>query len=391
MGFADISHIAFPWDLLHGFKELAQSTNGTFVDVSVGTPVDPTPQVVQEALTAGADAPGYPLTYGTIELRQAVVEWCARRRGATVLESSGVMPTVGSKELVGLLPSLLHLGAGDVVVHPAIAYPTYDVGAKLAGATALPVARVDEWRDNPSVRLVWVNTPANPHGAVMSVAELREVVDAARSIGAIVVSDECYAELPWTPDLQRSGVPSLLDSQVNGGSLAGLLMTYSLSKQSSMAGYRAAFVAGDPNLVRQLVALRKHLGMIVPAPVQQAMQAALRDDEHVAVQRALYGARRTKLVDALLDHGLKITHSQAGLYLWVTSPHELPLSSRAETLREQANIELPGAGWNLVGYLADRGILAAPGAFYGPQGGDCVRVALTASDDAIDAFVTQLC
>jgi succinyldiaminopimelate transaminase len=353
----------FPWDTLAPFAEQAAGHPDGLVDLSVGTPVDPTPDVVQDALRAAADAPGYPLTYGTPALRAAVVAWFARRRGVPDLDPAGVLPTMGSKELVAWLPTLLGLGPGDVVVHPEIAYPTYDVGARLAGATAVPADGLMALGPR-RVRLVWLNSPSNPTGQVLPVAHLRKVVAWARERGAVVASDECYAELGWT----ESPV-SLLHPDVCDGSHEGLLAVYSLSKQSNLAGYRAAFVAGDVRLVRELLEVRKHAGMIVPAPVQAAMIAALGDDDHVAVQRNRYAARREVMRAALVSDGWQIDHSDAGLYLWATRDEDC---------------------WESVRRLATLGILVAPGVFYGVAGSRHVRVALTASDDSIAVAAGRL-
>ncbi|MCL1868833.1 MAG: succinyldiaminopimelate transaminase [Promicromonosporaceae bacterium] len=371
MGLSDLRDLPYPWDTLADVTALARSHPDGLIDLSIGTPVDPTPDVVRMALELASDAHGYPLTYGTPALREAVVAWFARRRGVPGLDPAGVLPTVGSKELVGLLPSLLRLGAGDVVVHPAVAYPTYDVGARLAGATALATDDVEEWAHRDDVRLVWVNTPSNPTGAVADVEQLRRVVEAARAIGAVVVSDECYALLPWEDGLR---IPSLLDPEVTGGDLTGLLVAYSLSKQSNLAGYRAAFVAGDTALVADLLATRKHLGMIVPAPVQEAMRVALGDDAHVEAQRAVYGRRREVLKGALEAAGWAVDHSEAGLYLWV----------------RPADPEDTASSRELVARLAALGILAGPGEFYGAAGGRHVRVALTASDARIATAAARL-
>jgi succinyldiaminopimelate transaminase len=368
----------FPWDTLVPYAEKARSHPRGIVDLSVGTPVDPTPEVVRDALAAASDSPGYPTTHGTRELREAVVAWFARRRGVPGLDPAAVLPTVGSKELVALLPAMLGLGAGDVVLHPAAAYPTYDVGARLAGATPEPcddpAARLAEGRGD--VRLVWLNSPGNPDGRVLSVDDLRAVVEAARAAAArdgrpvVVASDECYAELAWDAPWATDGVPSVLDPRVTGGSLDGLLAVYSLSKQSNLAGYRAAFVAGDPALVRSLLELRKHAGMIVPGPVQAATAAALADDAHVAEQRERYRRRRALLRGALEDAGYAVDRSHAGLYLW--------------TRPEQGGQD----SWATVGDLAGLGILAAPGAFYGDP--VHVRIALTATDERIAEAAARL-
>ncbi len=331
------------------------------MDLSVGTPVDPVPDVVRQALAAASDAPGYPLTAGTPALRAAIAGWLARSCGAT--GEPGVLPTIGSKELVAWLPTLLGVGAGDTVVIPSVCYPTYEVGARLAGAavvrsdslTALGPARV---------KLIWINSPANPTGRVLPAEHLRKVVDWARERGALVVSDECYLALGW-----ETTPVSVLHETVTGGDHTGVLAVHSLSKRSNLAGYRAGFVAGDPALVRELLAVRKHAGMIVPAPVQAAMIAALADETHVAAQRDLYAARRDLLRPALTKAGFEVSHSEAGLYLWTT---------RGEPC------------WQSVDWLAERGILAAPGAFYGPAAEQHVRIALTATDERVAAAVARL-
>ncbi|MFJ2297282.1 succinyldiaminopimelate transaminase [Oerskovia paurometabola] len=375
MGFADLGGLAYPWDSLTPYAQRARAHPRGIVDLSIGTPVDPTPAVVRDALAAAGDAHGYPTTHGTLALREAVVGWFDRRRGVPGLDPDAVLPTVGSKELVGLLPSLLRLGPGDVVVHPATAYPTYDVGARLAGATPLATDRVEDWAGRSDVRLVWVNSPGNPTGQVLDVEELARVVAAAREIGALVVSDECYAELAWEEPFASQGVPSILDPRVSGGSTDGLLAAYSLSKQSNLAGYRAAFVAGDPAVVADLLTTRKHLGMIVPAPVQAAMVAALTDDAHVAAQREVYRRRRDVLLPALGEVGLQVDGSQAGLYLWS---------------RPAGAVDAQQDCWSVVGDLADLGILVGPGAFYGPAAAGHVRVALTASDERVHEAASRL-
>jgi succinyldiaminopimelate transaminase len=354
----------FPWDALLPYAEQARAHPDGIVDLSVGTPVDPTPDVVQHALQAAADAPGYPNTAGTPALRRAVADWFARCRAVPDLDPDAVLPTVGSKELVAWLPTLLGLGPGDVVVHPTVAYPTYDVGARLAGAR--PVAADATTTVGPCpVSLVWVNSPSNPTGRVLGVEHLAKVVAWARERGAVVASDECYAELRWSV----SEVPSILDPQVCGGSHEGLLAVYSLSKRSNLAGYRAGLVAGDPRLVRHLLEVRRHAGMIVPRPVQEAMTVALGDDAHVAAQRERYRARREALLPALRAFGLRVDASEAGLYLW---------AGREEDC------------WATVEALAERGILVAPGGFYGPAGRRHVRVGLTASDERIAQAVQRL-
>ncbi|ALU41279.1 succinyldiaminopimelate transaminase [Kocuria flava] len=356
------------------YRELAARHPGGVVDLSIGTPVDPTPEVVQRALAAASDAPGYPTTHGTAALREAIAAWYARRRGVPGLDPAAVMPTVGSKELVAWLPLLLGLRPGDVLVRPTVAYPTYDIGARLAGAEAVAADDLDELDADvrARVRLVWINSPGNPTGIVRDLDSVRRIVDQARAQGAVVASDECYAELGWGAwDVQQGGtpVPSVLDPRVTGGDDALLLSAYSMSKQSNVAGYRAAFLAGDATLMRNLVNSRKHAGMIVPAPVQEAMRAGLGDDEHVLAQKARYRSRRERLVPAAEAFGLRVVHSEAGLYLWCTAGEDT---------------------WETVRRFAERGVVVGPGVFYGTAGEGFVRLALTASDERIDAAVERL-
>ncbi|MCU1434009.1 MAG: succinyldiaminopimelate transaminase [Pseudarthrobacter sp.] len=364
----------YPWEAMAPYLVKASEYPGGAVNLSIGTPVDPTPALIQEALKAAADAPGYPTVHGTAGLREAIAAWFDRRRGVPGLDPKNVMPTVGSKELVAWLPLLLGLKPGDVVVRPKVAYPTYDIGATLAGATSVATDHLDELDADTRarVRLIWVNSPGNPTGSVRDVESLKTLVAQARELGAVVASDECYAELGWGAwDVQRGGdpVPSVLDPRVAGGSHEGLLAVYSLSKQSNVAGYRAAFVAGDPAIMANLVNSRKHAGMIVPYPVQEAMRVALGDDAHVLAQKDLYRGRRERLVPALQRFGLEIKDSDAGLYLWCTA----------------------GEGtWETVARLADLGIVVGPGVFYGETGNGYVRVALTGTDERIDAAEARL-
>jgi succinyldiaminopimelate transaminase len=353
----------FPWDLLLPYADVARGHPDGIVDLSVGTPVDPTPAVVQQALRENADAPGYPLTHGTPDLRAAVVATLERRHGVTGFDPGAVLPTIGSKELVAWLPTLLGLGSGDGVVHPVLAYPTYDIGARLAGAQPIPADGFLALGPR-NVRLVWLNSPANPTGRVLPAAHLRGVVEWARARGAVVASDECYIDLGYdaTP-------VSILHPSVCSGDVTGLLAVHSLSKRSNLAGYRAAFVAGDPTLVRELLEVRRHAGMMMPGPVQAAMSAALGDDAHVEEQRLRYARRRTVLREALVNAGFRIEHSEAGLYLW---------ASRDESC------------WDSVAWLAERGVLVAPGEFYGAAGDHYIRVALTATDERVAAVADRL-
>jgi succinyldiaminopimelate transaminase len=352
----------FPWDLLAPYKDQAQQHPDGIVDLSIGTPVDPTPQLVRRALADAADAPGYPATYGTSALREAAAGWLGRRLGVPA-DPAAILPVIGTKELVAWLPTLLGAGPSDTVAIPGLAYPTYDVGARLAGATAVPVdGLLSLGPETP--KIMWINSPANPSGQVLPADHLRKVVTWARERGVILVSDECYAELGWDAE-----PVSVLRPDVCGGDHTGLLALHSLSKRSNLAGYRAGFVAGDLALVKQLLEVRKHAGMIMPAPVQAAMTVALDDDEHVEEQRARYARRRASLRNAFEAYGLRVDHSEGGLYLWLTRDEPC---------------------WDTVKTLAEQGILVAPGEFYGANGTRHVRAAFTATDERVAAAVARL-
>jgi succinyldiaminopimelate transaminase len=352
----------FPWDTLASAKATATAYPGGIVDLSIGTPVDPTPDVAQQALARASDAPGYPLTSGTGALRAAIADYLARRWDVAVIPDA-TLPLIGTKELVAWLPTLLGLGPGDVVVYPEAAYPTYAVGARLAGAEGLACDDLSTLGDlRPA--LVWLNSPSNPTGQVLAPEVLAERVAWARERGAVVASDECYGEFGWEAE-----PVSVLHERVSGPSDDGLLALHSLSKRSNLAGYRAGFVAGDPALIAGLLEVRKHAGLIVPRPVQDAATAAYDDDAHVAEQRGRYAVRRALLRPALEKAGYTVEHSEAGLYLWVTRGTD---------------------GWAEVAGLARLGILVAPGAFYGAAGARHVRVALTATDERVAAAADRL-
>lgn len=353
----------FPWDTIAEAKARAQAHADGIVDLSIGTPVDDSPQLAQEALTAAANAPGYPTVHGPLSLRQAAVEYLARRFGVQGLDASAVLPTIGSKELIANLPAQLGLGNDDVVVFPRLAYPTYAVGAAFSGSSVVAADHPDDY--GPTVpSLIYLNSPANPSGAVLGAAAMREIVQWAREHGSLVVSDECYLEFSWTAE-----PVSVLHPDVCGDSHDGVIALHSASKRSSLAGYRDAFLTGDPAVVRELLEVRKHLGFMQPAPVAAAMEAVLRDDTHVDVQRELYRARRATLLAALEGAGFTIEHSEGSLYLWAT---------RGEN------------GRATVDWLADRGILVAPGDFYGADGSDFVRIAFMATDERIAAAAARL-
>jgi succinyldiaminopimelate transaminase len=325
--------------------------------------VDPVAPLIRAALADASGEPGYPTTAGTPALRASATSALRRRYGITDVADVAVLPVIGTKELIAWLPTLLGLGPDDLVVVPELAYPTYDVGARLARAQVLRADSLTQL--GPQVpKLVYLNSPSNPTGAVLGVEHLRKVVGWARERGVLIASDECYLGLGWDAEPVSVLHPSVCD-----GDHTGLLAVHSLSKTSSLAGYRAGFVAGDPAVVAELLAVRKHAGMMVPTPVQAAMVAALDDDAHEKEQRERYARRRVTLLRAVRDAGFTVDDSDAGLYLWAT---------RGEPCRDT------------VAWLAQRGILVAPGEFYGPRGADYVRIALTATDERIDAAVHRL-
>jgi len=350
----------YPWDELAPIAEKARAFPGGAVDLSIGTPVDPVPAVIQDALAAAANAPGYPLTAGTPGLRAAAAGWLARTLDVHV-DPVTVLPVIGTKEFIAWLPTLLGLGPADTVLYPPLAYPTYGMGAKLCAAAEFAVDAADEGLAGApdSARLLWLNSPSNPTGRVLPPAALRDAVGWARSRGAVLASDECYVTLGWDTD-----PVSALHESVRGDSLDGLLSVFSLSKRSNLAGYRAGFVTGDPALMKELLLVGRQAGMIVPGPVQAAMTAALSDDAHAAEQKARYSARRDILAAALTAAGFRIEHSEAGLYLWATRPG-LDCWAACQLL------------------AAECGILAGPGSMYGAAGNDYIRVALTATDERV--------
>jgi succinyldiaminopimelate transaminase len=353
----------FPWDTLTEASAVARAHPGGIVDLSVGTPVDPVAPVIRAALAEASAVPGYPTTAGTPELRDAAVAALHRRYGITGLAEYAVLPVIGTKEFIAWLPTLLGLRAADTVVVPELAYPTYEVGARLAGAQVLSADSLTQLGPQTPA-LIFLNSPSNPTGRVLGIDHLRKVVQWARERGTLVVSDECYLGLWWD-----SQPLSVLHPDVCDSDHTGLLAVHSLSKTSSLAGYRAGFVAGDAAMVAELLAVRKHAGMMVPGPVQAAMVAALDDDEHQRAQRDRYARRRGVLLEAFGTAGFTIEHSEAGLYLWAT---------RGER------------GRDTVDWLAQRGILVAPGEFYGPRGADYVRIAMTATDDRVCVVADRL-
>ena len=345
----------FPWDALAPYGDIARSHPQGIIDLSQGTPVDPTPEFIQQAFRDASNSPSYPVTAGTPELRSAIKKWATERLGAT--GDFDVLPIIGSKELVAWLPTILE---SKKVLIPEIAYPTYHVGAVLAGAESIPVA-IDA-KGWPSADLAWLNSPSNPTGRVHSDAEIKACIDWSRTNKALLVSDECYLEF------EHSARPVSVLSHT-GGDNTNILAVHSLSKRSSMAGYRAAFMIGDSELIARIREIRKHGGMMVPLPVQKAMTVALTDDKHVVEQRARYNARKEVLRPVLEAAGFTIEFSNAGLYLWCTRNED---------------------AWESVAWLAARGILATPGSFYGALGARHIRIAMTATDAQIADAVQRI-
>jgi succinyldiaminopimelate transaminase len=355
----------YPWQKLKPFQAIAEQHAKGMVDLSVGSPVDPTPKIIQDSIRNSTNAPGYPSTGGSLEFRTAVAEWFGRRRGVE-LTVDQVMPTIGSKEFISFLPLMLGVGKGDVIVQPSVAYTAYVVGAALCGAEIISEDDPAKWPAN--TKLIWINSPGNPDGRVLDVAEMKAAVSRARELGAVLASDECYAELGWG-HWAETRIPSVLDPRVCEGSYENLIAIYSLSKQSNLAGYRAAFAAGPEALIKGLVNIRMHSGLIMPAPVQKAVIAALGDEEHVAVEREIYRKRREVLIAAVKAYGFEIAESQAGLYLWATLGEDC---------------------WVTVKRMADLGILVVPGEFYEAGGSKYVRFSITATDEKISEGAARL-
>jgi succinyldiaminopimelate transaminase len=356
----------YPWEKLKPFREIAARHLEGAIDLSVGNPIDPTPEIIQQALDAASNSPGYPTTWGDVSARQAVANWYSERRRTPGLGPENVLLTIGSKEFISWLPLMLGLGPDDAVVQPRLAYTAYQVGAAFAGAQIIESNNPAEWPAN--TKLVWLNSPGNPNGSVASIQALRTALEKARELGAVIVNDECYAEMGWVEPWDEY-IPCMLDPEVTGGDLSNVLSIYSLSKQSNLAGYRAAFAAGDPALIKGLVNLRMHSGMMVPMPVQKAIQVALSDHNHVEVQKDIYRQRRDVLLPALEGYGFQVENSEAGLYLWVTKDQGC---------------------WDTIADLAGIGIIAVPGDFYGAAGAKHVRFSITATDEEIQRAANRL-
>jgi succinyldiaminopimelate transaminase len=344
----------YPYDRLEKYRALADAHDGGVVDLSVGTPTDAPPGVAVAALGGSGTERGYPASVGTAVFRAAALEWMQRRLGVEVA-SNAVAACVGTKEFVATLPQWLRLRdpERDTVLYPAVSYPTYEMGATLAGCRAVPVGVDDAWRldlstisddDARRALCLWVNAPANPTGAL---DDLAVVAEWGRAHDVPIFSDECYIELTW------DGPPrTILTHGVDG-----LVAVHSLSKRSNLAGLRAGFYAGDPELVHYLSEVRKHAGFMTPGPVQAAAAAALGDDVHVDEQRRRYSERLHFFRAVLARAGIKANMPGGSFYLWAEAPD--------------------GDAWATTEMLArDGGVLVSPGDFYGAAGAGHLRVAM---------------
>jgi succinyldiaminopimelate transaminase len=351
----------YPYDRLDELKRVAEQQPGGLVDLSIGTPCDPPPAVVIDALARSGAERGYPPSIGSAAYREAAAGWMERRLGV-VVDPAHVAACVGTKELVAGVPQWLRLRRPDLdtVLYPVISYPTYAMGATLAGCRAVPYQQLDDIAADDAARALclWVNVPGNPTGAL---ADLGAAAAWGRARGVPVLSDECYVEFTWT------GRPrTILEHGVDG-----VVAVHSLSKRSNLAGARAGAYAGDPDLVRYLAEVRKHAGFMVPGPVQAAAVAAWDDDAHVDDQRERYRRRLDAMVTALAKAGVDAPSPDGAFYLWAPAPD--------------------GDAWSLARRLAEvGGALVSPGEFYGPAGAGFVRVAVVQPDDRIALVAERL-
>jgi succinyldiaminopimelate transaminase len=359
----------YPYDRLDEIKQLAARHDGGVVDLSIGTPCDPPADSVVAALSTSGAERGYPPSIGSQAFREAASSWLDRRLGVAV-EPSAIGACIGTKELVAGMPHWLRLRRPDrdTVLYPAVSYPSYEMGAILAGCRAVAVPVDDRWRidldtidpsDAGRALCLWVNTPGNPAGGL---DDLGAAAAWGRRHDVPVLSDECYAEFTWDGPARS----------ILGSGSAGVLAVHSLSKRSNLAGVRSGFYAGDGELVHYLQELRKHAGFMLPGPVQAASVVALGDDDHVDDQRERY-RRRLERFAALLARAYEIDVSLPGgaFYLWVAAPD--------------------GDAWAFTRRLAhDAGVLVSPGDFYGDAGADHVRIAMVQPDDRLDLVEQRL-
>jgi succinyldiaminopimelate transaminase len=356
----------YPYERLADARAAAEKLPGGVVDLSIGTPCDPPPPAVVEALSSSGAERGYPFSVGSARYREAASGWMARRLGVTV-DPAHVFACVGTKEFVATLPQWLKLRTPgrDTVLYPAVSYPTYEMGAILAGCRAVPVPVDDQWRldldaispkDAARALALWVNTPGNPAGQM---DDLGAAAAWGRRHGVPVFSDECYVEFTWAGE-RRTILQHGLD---------GVVALHSVSKRSNLAGLRAGFYAGDPALVRYLGEVRKHVGMLVPGPVQAAAAVSLDDDVHVEEQRARYLDRLERFRGILAKLDVFAPMPAGGFYLWV------PVDD----------------AWSFTDRLArEGGVLVSPGEFYGPAGAGHVRVALVQPMERLDLVAERL-
>ncbi|MGH9154563.1 MAG: aminotransferase class I/II-fold pyridoxal phosphate-dependent enzyme [Acidimicrobiales bacterium] len=358
----------YPYERLSGAKARAAVHDGGLVDLSIGTPCDPPPPAAVAALGASDTERGYPASVGTPAYREAAAGWMARQLGVE-LPASAVAACIGAKEFVATLPSWLHLRRPDrdTVLYPAVSYPTYEMGAVLAGCRAVSVPVDRDWRldldavdpdDAARALVLWVNTPGNPAGQL---EDLGTVAAWGRLNGVPVFSDECYVEFTWDGPART----------VLADGPDGVVAVHSLSKRSNLAGLRAGFYAGDADLVRYLSEVRKHAGMLVPGPVQAAAVAAWADQDHVVVQRGRYRERLTRFAELLTVMGCEVSPPEGGFYLWASVPG--------------------GDAWAFTETMAtEGGCLISPGDLYGPAGAGHVRVALVQPLERLELVARRL-
>jgi succinyldiaminopimelate transaminase len=357
----------YPYARLDRMREVAASFDGFVIDFSVGSPCDPPADAVRAALAHSDSERGYPPSFGTVPLRDAIAQWILRRFGVAVPDDQ-IATTVGTKEFIVSVPQWLRLRSPqrDTVLYPAISYPSYAMGAMLAGCRALPVPVTSDLRldldaiddkDTARALLLWVNSPNNPTGTL---DDLEKAADWGRAHDVPIFSDECYAEFTWT------GRPATVLSH----GLDRVVAVHSLSKRSNLAGLRVGFYAGDHELVTYLREIRQHAGLLVPGPAQAAAIAALDDDASVADQRARYQRRLARLVSVLRAwSGLDIRPPQGGIYLWFQVDDS----------------------WAFVEKLARAGgALVSPGEFYGAGETEYIRVAATQPDSQVESLAIRL-